>query len=246
MNNLAIILSAIIAFAATLSAGIFIKEFKSHIGVVCAFSSGFFIALSIFDLLPNVLTLAPAAQIPLENLLLIAFAGFFLLFAVQRVILKLNPKMSMAETSLKPRIGALSTAEFCSHAFLEGIAIGVSFQLQFGLGVFVAIAVVSHDFCDGISTLALMLNSGNSLRSSFGMLFVGAIAPISGAASTLIFSVSNFFLVYALSFLMGSFLFIGGGMLLPDANKMNRPAVTAVFFVAGFLLLFALTRILGN
>ena len=84
----------------------------------------------------------------------------------------------MMENNFQPRMGLFSTLEFCSHAVLEGLAIGVSFQLQFGLGVFIAAAVISHDFCDGISTLALMLNSGNSLKSSIGMLFVDATAPV--------------------------------------------------------------------
>ncbi len=149
------------------------------------------------------------------------------------------------ENNFKPRIGLLSTLEFCSHAVLEGLAIGVSFQLQFGLGVFIAMAVISHDFCDGISTLALMLNSGNSLKSSIGMLFVDAIAPALGAAFSLLFVVQNYLLVYSLSFLLGSFLYIGVGTLLPDAYRMNRPIVTVVFFTVGFLMILILTRIVN-
>ena len=151
----------------------------------------------------------------------------------------------MMENSFQPRIGLLSTLEFCSHAVLEGLAIGVSFQLQFGLGVFIAVAVISHDFCDGVSTLALMLNSGNSLKSSIGMLFVDAIAPALGAALSLLFAVQNYFLVYALSFLLGSFLYIGVGTLLPDAYRMNRSIITVVFFTVGFLIILILTRIIN-
>ena len=43
MNTLPIILSVIIAFAATASAGVFIKKFKTNIGLICALSAGFFI-----------------------------------------------------------------------------------------------------------------------------------------------------------------------------------------------------------
>jgi zinc transporter ZupT len=84
MNTLSIILSAIIAFGATLSAGIFIKKFKSNIGIVCAFSAGFFIALALFDLLPDILTLAPQAQIALDKLLLTGVVGLVFLFAIDR------------------------------------------------------------------------------------------------------------------------------------------------------------------
>ena len=243
MNTLPIVLSVMIAFIATLSAGLFVKKLKNNIGIVCAFSAGFFIALSSFELLPDILALAPEAQISLDKLFLTAVVGFVFLFAINRSFSKLHMKKHMmTNTAFQPRIGLLSTLEFCSHAFLEGIAIGVSFQLQFGLGLFIAIAVVSHDFCDGISTLALMLNSGNSLKSSMRMLFVGAIAPALGAVTSLFFGIQKYFLVYALSFLFGSFLYLGSGTLLPDAYRMNRPIVTIVFFLIGFFLIILLTK----
>jgi len=99
---------------------------------------------------------------------------------------------------------------------LEGLAIGVGFQFQFALGLEVAVAVISHDFCDGLSTLALMLNSGNSLKSSIRLLFVDAIVPVLGVATSLFLGVQNYFLVFALSFLAGSFIYMGAGNLLPD------------------------------
>lgn len=242
MNTLPILLSALVAFAATLSAGIFIKKFKSNIGVVCAFSAGFFIALSLFDLIPDILLLAPQAQSSLEKPLLTGIGGFFFLFALDYAFSKFHLKNhNMEMKTLRPRIGLLSTMEFCSHGFIEGLAIGLSFQFEFGLGIFVAVAVVSHDFCDGISTLALMLNSGNTLKSSMNMLFVDAIAPVLGALTTLFLPIGNYFLVLMLSFLAGGFLYMGGGSLLPDANRMNRPVVTIIFFSLGFLLVVFFT-----
>ncbi len=246
MDALPIIASVTVAFFATLSAGLLVNKLKNHIGIVCAFSAGFFLALSLFELFPEILDLAPIADTSLAELFFAGFAGFGLLFALSFLFSKLQAeKHSMMKHAFQPRIGLLSTLEFCSHAVLEGLAIGVSFQLQFGLGVFIAVAVVSHDFCDGISTLALMLNSGNSLKSSIGMLFVDATAPVLGAVLSLVFGLQSFLLVYALTFLLGSFLFIGAGTLLPDAYRMNRPIVTIVFFTAGFLLILFLTKVTG-
>jgi zinc transporter ZupT len=238
MDTLPIILSAITAFAATISAGILIKKLQNKIGVVCAFAAGFFIALAVFDLLPDVLVLAPPAQISLVKLLLTGTVGFAALFASDRGFSRFHSSnRKLTKRTRYPRVGLLSTAEFCSHGFLEGIAIGVSFQLQFALGIFVAVAVVAHDFCDGVSTLALMLNSGNTPKSSIAMLFVDALAPVLGVATTLFVVLPNYVLVYALSFLVGSFLYMGGGSLLPDAYHMNRPKITAIFFATGFLLI---------
>jgi zinc transporter ZupT len=195
--------------------------------------------------LPEVLTLAPGAQISLDSLLLTGSFGFVYLFVLERVFSFFHlKKHTMTKISLQPRIGLLATLEFCSHGFLEGLAIGLSFQLQLGLGIIVAIAVVSHDFCDGISTLTLMLNSGNSLKSSLRLLFVDAIAPVIGAILTLFVAIQQSFLIFSLSFLVGSFFYIGGGTLLPDAYKINRPKLTVLFFAIGFLLVLLFTKII--
>lgn len=245
MNSLPIILSASVAFAATLSAGIFIKKFKTNIGIICALSAGFSVALASFDLLPEILALAPVAQISLDKLLLTSIVGFVFLFVIERFFSVFHLKRHPVTTrSLQPKIGLLATLEFCSHGFLEGLAIGLSFQFQLGLGIVVAIAVVSHDFCDGISTLALMLNSGNSLKSALKLLLVDAIAPVIGAAVTLFAAIQETFLIFSLSFLVGSFLYIGGGTLLPDAYRMNRPIITIVFFLIGFIVILILTKII--
>lgn len=246
MDSFPIIISAIAAFVATLSAGIFIKKFRNHIGIVCAFSAGFFIALSVLEIIPNIFSLIRPTQISWYEPILAGLTGFLFLFALDRVFSELHLKdhHHMARENIQPKIGLLSTMEFCSHGFIEGLAIGVSFQLQLGLGIVVAIAVISHDFCDGINTLALMLNSRNTLKSSMSMLLVDALAPVLGAVTTFFFSIQDYFLVLTLSFLAGSFLFMGGGTLLPDATRMNRPIITILFFFFGFFLVVLFTRII--
>ena len=244
MNTLPIFLSAIIAFSATLSAGMFVKKFEKHTGVVCALSAGFFIGISLFDLLPDIVALAPQALVSYDEPLLTAMAGFFLLLVLDRGFFKMShTHYDASKRRIRSTIGLMSTLEFCSHGFLEGLAIGVSFQFQFGLGLVVAVAVVSHDFCDGLSTLALMLNSGNSLKSSMSLLFVDAIAPVLGVAASLFFSIQNYFLVFVFAFLAGSFIYLGGGNLLPDAYRMNKPSSTIILFFVGFTLVLLLSRI---
>ena len=44
-----------------------------------------------------------------------------------------------------------------------GIAIGLAFQVSSSTGLTVALAVIGHDFADGINTMALMLAHGNRL-----------------------------------------------------------------------------------
>ncbi len=198
-------------------------------------------------MLPDIIALAPTAQVPIEMALFTLAIGFFFLYALDKAFFqtrKTNGKESNGRTSRT--IGVLSTAEFCSHGFLEGLAIGVSFQYELGLGILVAIAVISHDFCDGLSTLALVLNSGNTLKASMSMLLLDAIAPVLGAVTTLFFFIQDNFIVFASSFLAGSFVYMGAVSLLPEAHRKNRPIVTLIFFLVGFILIFFISRLIKS
>jgi zinc transporter, ZIP family len=135
MNFLPTLLSVIVAFLATLSAGIFVAKYKRNIGIVCAFTAGVLVALALFDLFPDVLALVPSVQISLEMPIFAAVAGFILLYALDRGLfqtLKNNSMMGKRNYSLT--IGAISAIEFSAHGFIEGLAIGLSFQFEWSLG----------------------------------------------------------------------------------------------------------------
>src|SRR6185312_7845217 len=94
------------------------------------------------------------------------------------------------------------------HSFMDGIGIGLAFQVSTGVGVTVAIAVIAHDFSDGLNTVSLMLRHRNSTRRSQLMLGLDAIAPVLGAASTLLFELPPFWLMLYLGFFAGFLLYI--------------------------------------
>jgi hypothetical protein len=43
---------------------------------------------------------------------------------------------------------------------MDGLAIGMGFQLEFHVGIIVAFAVIAHDFSDGFDTAAVTIRSG--------------------------------------------------------------------------------------
>ena len=45
---------------------------------------------------------------------------------------------------------------------MDGVGIGLGFQVSPAVGLLVAVAVISHDFTDGMNTITLMLNHKNS------------------------------------------------------------------------------------
>jgi ZIP family zinc transporter len=124
-------------------------------------------------------------------------------------------------------------------------AIGLGFQFDFHVGIIVAVAVICHDFSDGLNTVAIMLNSGNSLKSSFRMLLLDASTPVLGVVSTLFIRLPEQYLILFLRFFAGGFLYLGASDLLPEAHERNPPLVSLVSSLAGFLLIFVLIRLLN-
>ncbi len=232
------LLAVTLAFTVTLLGGLFsIRYYRRNIGVLGAFTAGMLIALSLFDLFPKVLTLSQTVQMSLESGVATAILGFTILYGADRYLQLPKHKGTHRQNNLRRAVGLFATSEFCSHGFFEGLAIGFSFQLDLHLGAIVAAAVVSHDFCDGIGTVTLMLNSGNSTGDSIIMLLIDAAAPIAGAATTLFLSPENYYMLLLLAFIAGGFIYLGCGNLLPKAYRENARPITLVSFIAGFTLI---------
>jgi ZIP family zinc transporter len=124
---------------------------------------------------------------------------------------------------------------------MDGFAIGVGFQYDFYAGIIVALAVICHDFSDGLNTVTVMLNAGNSLKSSVRMLALDAPIPMLGVVSTLFFMLPEELLVYILPFFAGGFLYLGVSELLPEAHERNPPLVTLAATLLGFILILIVT-----
>jgi len=126
------------------------------------------------------------------------------------------------------------------------VAIGLAFQVNSSVGVNVAIAVVGHDFADGLNTMALMLTHGNSRRRSMLLLLLDAVAPLVGAASTLLFTLSDTGLLLYLGAFSGFLLYIGASDILPEAHANHPSRLTLVMTIAGTALMWILTRVVGS
>ncbi|HET6622548.1 MAG TPA: hypothetical protein VFG56_01290, partial [Candidatus Saccharimonadales bacterium] len=107
------------------------------------------------------------------------------------------------------------------------------------------IAVIAHKFSDGLSTVSLMtVNRNRSSQVKF-MLGLNAIAPLVGAASTLLFTASETSLVLYLGFFAGFLLYIGASEILPEAHSKQSAYSTILFTVAGVAFMFGVTQLAG-
>jgi len=152
--------------------------------------------------------------------------GFPLFHSVEKFVLMHHVHEPGFAVHHHPQVGILSALALAGHSFMDGVGIGLAFQVSEAVGIIVAIAVIAHDFCDGLNTVSFMLVHHNTTRRSFAMLVLDAVAPVLGAASTLVFRVPSSIVMLYLGFFAGFLLYIAASDILPEAHSQNRPATT--------------------
>jgi zinc transporter ZupT len=245
MNFNAFLLAVITCFS-TLLGGAFAARRRKNIGLLGAFAAGVLITTSLLDLLPQTFRLATSVNVLLEDVMALTVVGFLFLYIFSKVITHHVFDKDGKYTETKHPFGGLfATSQLSVHSFIDGLAIGFGFAADTHVGIVIAIAVICHDFTDGLSAVAVMLNSGSSLRNSLRMLFLDAIAPVLGVAATLFIEVQQYYIVLLLPFFAGGFLYLGASDLLPEAHEKNPQAFTVISCIGGFVFIFILTYVLS-
>ncbi len=244
--NLDAILLATATFFSTLFGGLLASRFRHRFGLLAAFAAGVLIAVPLFDLLPESAKLAIDNNVKIEYIFYGVAVGFIFLLILERYVSVHRVCVGDQCMNVRhPKGGIFGASELSAHSFMDGLAIGIGFQAGTHVGIIVAVAVISHDFSDGINTVTVMLNSGNSVSASLKMLLLDAVTPILGAASTLLFTLPVSYLPLVLPFFAGGFLYLGASDLLPEAHERNPPLVSVGLGLAGFALIFIVAQILG-
>jgi ZIP family zinc transporter len=119
------------------------------------------------------------------------------------------------------------------HSAMDGVAIGAAFQVGEGMGLAVALAVIAHDFADGFNTYTLTSVYGNARRRAITMLVADAVAPVLGAASTLLFTIPEGPLGCYLGFFGGALLYLAAAEILPEAHHAHPARSTLLCTIAG-------------
>ncbi len=174
---------------------------------------------------------------------LVALACGFLVFHIlEKSILIHHSHEDEYADHKHPHIGIASALALAGHSFMDGIGIGLGFQVSPGIGLLIAVAVIAHDFTDGMNTIGLMLTHKNALKKAKWFLLLDAVTPVLGAASTLLFTVPESFLILYLGFFAGFLLYIGSSDILPEAHSKHSSFKTIGLTIAGMILIFIVTR----
>ena len=236
------LLLATAAFASTAAGGLFAMRYRQYLHLILGFTAGVVVGVVGFDLLPEIFRLTAEYGVEPSRPMVALVGGFLLFHAVEKLLLiHRGQELSYADHH-HPHVGLLSALALVGHSFVDGVGIGLGFQVSPQVGLVVATAVIAHDFADGLNTVGLMLAHQNTHRRALAMLAIDALAPLAGAASTLAVRLPPPLLPLYLGFFAGFLLYIGAADILPEAHSHRSSALTIALTCLGAAFVFVVTR----
>lgn len=239
------IIFACLAFLATLLGGIIALKLHRQMHLLLGFTAGVILSVVAFDLFPEIVELSEELSIPLHTAMIAFVAGFLVFHIIEKYILIHHTHESDYGEHHHPSIGMSQALALIGHSFLDGVGIGLAFQISPTTGFAVACAVLAHDFSDGINTVSLMLAHKNSHRKAFLFLLLDAFAPIAGALSTLLFVLAPQYSLIYLGVFAGFLLYIGASDILPEAHSKHSKWTTVLMTITGSVVMYFVLRIIG-
>ncbi len=236
MSWVAIPLS-LLTVVSTLIGGLTALRMRGHLETVMALSGGVVVAVALFDVLPEAIDGINDSR----TVTTLVAAGFLAFFFFQRALV-LHHRDDPDETRAHHRVGALGAAALSAHSFIDGLGIGLAFGVSTLTGVLVFVAVISHDFADGLNTVTFVLRQQGDRRRALRWLAADAAAPFFGAIVGTIVSVSSQNLAYLLAVYAGFFLYVGSSDLLPAAHARTSPLRIALT-LSGFAVTYAIVTV---
>src|SRR5256885_3643501 len=212
MSWIAIPLSGLTVIS-TLGGGLTALRYHRQLTTLIALTGGVVVAVALFDVLPEAIDAVGNAR----RVTLLVGAGFIGFFLIERLLV-LHHRDEAEQARAHAQVGVLGAAGLSLHSFVDGLGIGLAFHLNNGTGFLVFLAVVTHDFADGLNTVSFVLSQRQDRAKALTWLTIDAVAPFLGAIVGTFVSISTYGLGCLLSVYAGFFLFMGATDLLPEAH----------------------------
>ncbi|MBA2361894.1 MAG: ZIP family metal transporter [Actinobacteria bacterium] len=237
--SLAIPLAAVTVLS-TLAGGIVALRLARDLTTAIALTGGVVVAVALFHVLPEAIEAVADPQ----RIGLLVGGGFVFFFLAERAVV-LHHRDDTDQIHAHAQVGALGAAGLSVHSFIDGLGIGLAFGLSTETGLLVFLAVVAHDFADGLNTVGFVLRQSGDRARAIRWLAVDAAAPLVGAVVGSALSVSEQNLGALLAVYVGFFLFMGATDLLPHAHQ--HPSGRRVLLtLVGFAAVLAVSLIAGH
>ena len=222
------------ASAMTWLGGTIALRLGNRLPLILGLTAGIVIGVALFDLVPEAMALGSGIY-QARTL----FAAVAVGLAAYMVMDRALSAEAIGRSWLRPHLGPLSLT---AHSFLDGMGIGLAFQLSSATGLIIAIAVLAHDLADGINTVGLSFAGGQPAIARKWLL-ANSAAPVLGVLCGGIVRLSDATLAPLMAVFGGAFLYIGACELLPHSFTASRRSWTTIATVSGMALMYGVIRL---
>lgn len=240
------ILFTVCMFLSTLIGGWFAVRHKGRLRHILGFTAGIILGVLAFDILPEMFEIVHEFAIDPKWPMIALVAGFLLFHIVEKTVLMHHEHETQYGRHRHPQVGVLSSLALGGHSLLDGVGIGLAFQVNTGVGVAISLALVAHKFADGLNAASLMLVHKNNVRRTMRLVLLNAVLPIVGALSTLLFTLPEQALPIYLGFFAGFLLYIGASDILPQAHDEKSDRLTIFLTIAGVAFMFVTLQLVSG
>jgi ZIP family zinc transporter len=230
--DIVLALLGLAAAASTLAGGVFALKLSRQIHLILGFSAGAVIGVALLDLLPEALQLGGRA----ETVAAFTAGGFMAYLAADRALSTVGRGAGR---------GHLGAGSLTLHSLMDGLAIGLSFQVSAAAAAVVTLAVLAHDISDGVNTVNVSLAGSAGRTWARRWLLADAVAPLVGIFLSRLVSVPRGALGLALAAFAGFFLCIGASELIPASHQRHPRVWTTLTTLAGCAVIWVVVRLAG-
>ncbi|MFX0206876.1 MAG: ZIP family metal transporter [Candidatus Hodarchaeota archaeon] len=222
---------------------------------VNSFAAGLIIAVAFFHLIPE------AYEFIIENskesdlfpetglipfvAVFLGFLGFFMLENI--VVLHSGAEIHYCIDEEGPhsphveRLGVMAFSGLVFHSLIDGVIIGVGFEVSEEVGIFAALAVILHEVPEGITSFAIMRRSMDLKKARYFAVIVALATPIGAIFSLLVVgSLDEATIGLMLAIAAGTFIYVSAADLIPETHESNN-LKNLIAFLIGAVFIYILT-----
>jgi zinc transporter ZupT len=213
-----VFLLTVAASLAALAGGYIALRGRQWLNSALALTSGLVLGLVTFDLLPEIFDIAKNEKLNPVWPMITLTVGFLLFHVFEKFIPLHEASEQQYGPHRHPRLGTARAIALSGHSFLDGLSIGVGFQVSSAVGTAVALAVIGHRFADGFDTTTFMVFHRNKLSY-----------------------IKKWLAIY-LGFFAGLILYIAASNLIPQAHSEDYSRKSMLLTILGTIFMFIVTR----
>lgn len=220
-------LAPVFPVISTFVGGFAVYKWRRDLHPWLSFSGGVLLGVAFLDLLPEALEQAAEHDVPAQTLFL-GTLGAILLFHILDKTLAFHahhehtdgaPEEHCENDRHRHSKAIIRASSMILHSVLDGVAIGGGFAINNEVGIFILLAVIMHDFSDGMSTVTMLRQGlGQKHRWILPFLVADALAPFVGAFIGRLLAPQGSVIAFLLAAFAGFFLFLALSDLLPQAH----------------------------